>query len=164
MKRRKLFPEIRKNKIKRSDGPDSDYGMAEPLIDSFSPKEIEEKKTKFLETLNRSNFLQIEKETRGQCDAQNWYKERRTRLTASRYGQICKMRSNTSCKNTVYNILYGTEPHTKSLQYGRDMEANARQKFEHITSKKVIECGLVVDPDIPFLAASPGIFLTDTII
>ncbi|CAI6377200.1 unnamed protein product [Macrosiphum euphorbiae] len=64
------------------------------------------------------------------------------------------MRSNTSCKNTVYNILYGTEPYTKSLEYGRNMEANARQKFEKITTKKVIECGLVIDPEIPFLAAS----------
>jgi len=71
------------------------------------------------------------------------------------------MRSNTSCKNTVYNILYGTEPYTKSLEYGRNMEANARQKFEEITTKKLIECGLVIDPEIPFLAASPGIFFSE---
>lgn len=161
MKRRKLFPEIRKNKTKRSDGPDADYGMAEPLIDSYSQKEIEEKKTNFLETLSRSNFSQIEKDTRGQSNTHIWFKERKTRLTASRYGQICKMRSNTSCKNTVYNILYGTEPYTKSLEYGRNMEANARQKFEEITTKKVIECGLVIDPEIPFLAASPGIFFSE---
>jgi len=108
--------------------------------------------------------LQIEKETRGQSNTQSWYKERRIRLTASRYGQICKMRSNTSCKNTVYNILYRTEPYTKSLQYGRGMEANARHKFEQLTNEKVIECGLVVDPDITFLAASTGIFSIDTII
>jgi len=44
MKRRKLFPENRKNKTKHSDGPDADYGKAEPLIDLYSQKEIEEKK------------------------------------------------------------------------------------------------------------------------
>jgi len=135
--------------------------MAEPLIDSYSQKEIEEKKTNFLETLSRSNFSQIEKDTRGQSDTQIWFKERKTRLTASRYGQICKMRSNTSCKSTVYNILYGTEPYTKSLEYGRNMEANARQKFEEITTKEVIECDLIIDPEIPFLAASPGIFFSE---
>lgn len=161
MKRRKLFPEIRKTK--RTDGPDAEYGMAEPLIDSLTQQEIEERKKKFLETLNHSNLQQIEEDTREQCDSQNWYKERRTRLTASRYGQICKMRSDTSCKNTVYNILYGTEPHTKSIQYGRDMEANAHQKFEQITNEHVVRCGLVVDPDIPFLAAS-SIFLVETLI
>jgi len=33
-----------------------------PLIGSYSQKNIEEKKTKFLETLSRSNFSQIEKD------------------------------------------------------------------------------------------------------
>lgn len=63
------------------------------LLLSHIPQRRLNKKKKFLETLNRSNFSQIEIETRGQSDTQNWYQERRSRLTASKYGQICKMRS-----------------------------------------------------------------------
>lgn len=63
----------------------------------------------------------------------------------------------------TYNILYATEPCTKFLQYGRDMEANTRFKFEEITTEKVIECGLVVDTEILFLAASPDIVLVNSI-
>jgi len=52
-----------------------------------------------------------------------WYSERKIRLTASRFGQICKMRSNTSCKNVVHNILYASDNlQTKSVLYGREME------------------------------------------
>lgn len=86
-----------------------------------------------------------------------WYNERKIRLTASRFGQICKMRSNTSCKNVVHNILYASDSlQTKSVQYGREMETLARQKFEQLSKEKVYENGLIIDPEFPFLAASPG--------
>lgn len=66
------------------------------------------------------------------------------------------MRSNTSCKNAVYSILYATNIQSKTMQYGRDTESIARQKAEKIIGEKVIESGSVVDPDEPYLAASPG--------
>uniref|UniRef100_A0A2S2N9F1 YqaJ viral recombinase domain-containing protein n=1 Tax=Schizaphis graminum TaxID=13262 RepID=A0A2S2N9F1_SCHGA len=85
-----------------------------------------------------------------------WYNERKIRLTASRFGKICKMRSNTSCKNVVHNILYASDSlQTKSVQYGREMETLARQKFEQLSKEKVYENGLIIDPEFPFLAASP---------
>jgi len=63
--------------------------------------------------------------------------------------------------NTVYNILYATEPN-KSLKYDRDMELKARDKFEKFLSKDVRSCGLVIDSDFPFLVGSPGTNLFST--
>ena len=96
-------------KTRTDNGPDEDYGLAEPLVDEISPEMFEEKKNQFLVSLKNSNIDEIESNTRDQTNSEAWYRERRLRLTASRFGQICKMRSTTSCKNTVYNILYASE-------------------------------------------------------
>ncbi|KAL4130844.1 hypothetical protein QTP88_008223 [Uroleucon formosanum] len=86
-----------------------------------------------------------------------WCNEHKIRLTASRFGQICKMRSNTSYKNIVHNILYASDTlQTKSVQYDREMETKARQKYEQLSKEKVYEIGLIIDPEYLFLAASPN--------
>lgn len=69
------------------------------------------------------------------------------------------MRPNTSCKNTVFSLLYACETQAKSLQYGRDMEAVARTKAENIIGKPIEACGLIIDPINSYLAASPGIYI-----
>lgn len=130
--------------------------MAEPLVKEFSPEMFEEKKNQFLVSLN-SNIDEIELETREQTNSEAWYRERRLRLTASRFGQICKMRSTTSCKNTVYNMLYASETQSKSLKYGRDMEDIARKEAQKIIGEPIQASGLIVDPILSYLAASPGI-------
>lgn len=145
-----------KNPRNKVNGPDEDYGLAEPLVDELSPDLLTEKKNEFLDLLKKSNIVAIESDTREQGNSHAWYRERRLRLTASRFGQICKMRSTTSCKNTVYNILYASEAQSKSLKHGRDMEDIARKKAEEIIGEKIQANGLIVDPIIPYLAASPG--------
>jgi len=67
------------------------------------------------------------------------------------------MRPNTSCKNSVYNILYANNVQAKSLQYGKDMEIAARKKAEETMNFIVKPCGLFIDTEFPYLAASPGI-------
>lgn len=66
------------------------------------------------------------------------------------------MRCTTSYKNTVYDLLYASEAQAKSLQYGRNMETIARTEIEKNINKKIEICGLLIDPIIPYLAASPG--------
>jgi hypothetical protein len=56
----------------------------------------------------------------------------------------------------VYDLLYACEAQAKSLQYGRDMEAIARTEIEKNINKKIKTCGLLINPIIPYLAASPG--------
>lgn len=106
-------------------------------------------------TLPKSAREQIELETRNQSNNQKWFIERRNRLTASNFGKVCKMRSTTSCKGTIYEILYGNFT-TKAMEYGKTTEVIAKKKFESLTGLKVVDCGLFIDADKPYLAASPG--------
>lgn len=39
------------------------------------------------------------------------------------------------------------------------MESKARTKFEEMYSVNVQTCGLIIDSDLPYLAASPGNYL-----
>lgn len=99
---------------------------------------------------------QIEKSTRKQNDSQLWHQERTICLTASPFGQVCKMRANTSSRNSVYNILYSTNVNAKSLEYKKDMEIVARKKVETILNLSIKTRGLLLDLKFPFLTASPG--------
>lgn len=102
-----------------------------------------------------NNVVKIEENTRNQRNCQQWFSERRARLTSSNFGRVCKLRASTSCKNTVYDILYGNVT-SKAMEYGKIKENEARQTFETMTRLEVKSCGLFIDIDIPYLAASPG--------
>lgn len=114
------------------------------------------KKKNFLLSLEHANKTKIEFDTSEQSNSQAWFKECRILLTASRFGQICKMRPNKSCKNNVYSILYASQVQLKSLQHGRNMEAVARTRTEEIIGENMQACSLLIDPVIPYLAANSG--------
>lgn len=95
-----------------------------PESDVISNEELEIKKQTFIESLQLSNdkYSKIEEDTRNQRDCQQWFSERRNRLTASNFGRICKMKKTTSCKNMVHNLLYGTQlQNIKQLEYGKNL-------------------------------------------
>jgi len=145
---------------KKSCGPDEHYGFAEPLDDLLSEEDMKNKKAEFMKSLTLCKKT-LEYETRNQYDSQTWFTERRNRLSASNFGKICKMRSNTSCKNTVFEILYNTNnTKTNAIEYGKKSEVMAIKTLEKIIKKPIEKCGLFVDDNIPYLATTPGnIFL-----
>jgi hypothetical protein len=49
---------------------------------------------------------EVERRTVGQQNNNEWQKYRKSRLTASNFGKVCKLRASTSRANTVKNILY----------------------------------------------------------
>jgi len=111
----------------------------------------------------------IEKSTRGQGRNNLWMKERRDRLTASNFGRVAKMRSTTSCQNIVKSILYPEKlDHIEGIRYGKDHEKFALAELNRILSdsgQRVEECGLFVDTDKSFLAASPdGLVGTEAVV
>lgn len=156
--RRSLFKSSRKYKAKpTSNGPDEDYGLAQPLTDFLSDEEIQKKKMEFIKLLSISETerKKIEFDTRSQANNNKWFIERRNRLTASNFGKVCKMRPSTSCKALVHNILYGN-PQTNAMEYGKLSEELALKKLEEQIQKPIQKCGLFIDERKPYLAATPG--------
>ncbi len=107
----------------------------------------------------------LEKKTRKQALSQLWRDERKIRLTASRFGEICKL---TEKKNIskLCDSLYGEKTFkSEATEHGIKHEKIARKKLEEIEGITVQECGLYVNPNFPYLGASPdGIIGDDTVV
>lgn len=107
----------------------------------------------------------IENATRGQSASATWFSERSWRLTASRFGDILKATSRRNMEKLCQTIVFAKRLSTKSVVHGLKYEKAAIQAFEAKTGNRVQPCGLYVDPNNPFLAASPdGIIGTEQVI
>jgi len=157
--RKRLFESGKKRSkltTTRFSGPDMHYGLAEPLDDILTNEELSTNQNLFLKKLEKVDRKELECTTKEQSHSQDWYNERRKRLTASNFGDICKMRENTSCRKKVFSLLYGSNITSREISYGIEMEPQGRAQFEVLSGKTVELCGLFADSEFPFLAASPG--------
>lgn len=114
--------------------------------------------------VNEKTQQYLEQMTVGQSENNQWFKARKNRLTASNFGAVCKRRPTTKYTPLIKKILYSEEIHSYAIQHGKINESEAIRTYE----KKGIEvrsCGLFVDMQYGFLAASPdGLIDADGII
>lgn len=118
---------------------DEHYGPdANPQPD-LTDEQYEEKKKDFLFKLKKTNeeIIRLEKDTRGQAANPLWMSERICRLTASNFGDICKMKKSTSCANKIKNMLYSPFYGNDSTRYGQEHEISAIKQFEQDFGFKV---------------------------
>ena len=84
-----------------------------------------------------------------------WHSERRKRVTASVAHSILKGKQ----EETRKRYFLGSTYHNQNMQYGIDMEEEARQKYMQVTGNQVFPCGLLVKPGQCWISASPdGLF------
>ncbi|KAI5634997.1 herpesvirus alkaline exonuclease domain-containing protein [Phthorimaea operculella] len=82
---------------------------------------------------SKEELEKIERDTRGQGDNHLWLTERRKRLTAFKFGKICKMRKNTSSLSAIKEILYSNFKGNLATRYGKEHEAEAISEFTRKT-------------------------------
>ncbi len=98
----------------------------------------------------------IEAETQLQSECQLWTQVRKPRLTASRFGEICHVRGESSAKALVARILRGT-PQTAAMKRGLDLEPDILKQYYDFCDVSVMQCGIIIHPDAPHFAASPDV-------
>ena len=100
-----------------------------------------------------------------QSDFDQWRILRTDIITASHFGQICRMLTTTSCASTISNICQPKVLRTEAVRYGIAHENNAKMSLEGKLGEKIMLCGLFIDAGIPYLGASPdGLIDTDSIV
>lgn len=115
-----------------------------------------EKVKEFLNSQRKTEeeIRQIEIETRLQRGSPFWWRARKNLLTASNFGTVCRRLPHTKCDNLVSKMLYGEEYSSYSMVYGRENEKNAIKQMKEL-GYEVLDCGMFIDKEFPFLAATP---------
>ena len=113
-------------------------------------------------TKEEAEFLQ--KATINQSQCLTWYEHRKGRITASHFYDVCRHIQNPRVYPTsiVKKIMqyYSSTENVTALKWGREKEDCARDVYiSGIKSSHenfiISQCGLVIDPQNPFLGASP---------
>ena len=109
----------------------------------------------------------VEKETRKQSKTSLWFKYRAGRVTASRMKAVCHRNVTNPAQSLVKSICYPEAFNftSKQTNWGCKHEKKARDRYEKAvrlkhTNLQVAECGLFINPQWPFVGASPDGIIT----
>lgn len=112
--------------------------------------------------VTEEDILLIEQETRQQSHSEAWAELRQGKLTSSNFGQVCKRKAATQPDGLLKTVLgYRLQLNNEHIKWGKTHEAAAKRKYllhmqsQHHGHVQVHKCGLVLDREMPFLAASP---------
>ena len=98
---------------------------------------------------------QIEQDTRGQAVVGLWHAERTKRMTASRFGKICKLTKRTDADKSARGLQQAKTISAASLEHGRKYEGAALKAYGEKSGSNATASGLVICLQKPCLACSP---------
>lgn len=104
----------------------------------------------------------LEKKTQGQSKSLTWFDERKWRLTASRFGDICNATARRNMQKLCKSLLDCSKLNTPAILHGQQYEKKAIKKFEEKMDIKVKPAGLFICIEKPFLAATPDGVIDET--
>lgn len=104
--------------------------------------------------ITETEIVQIEFNTRGQTNNEDWILQRSLRLTSTNFYKICTTRDQEKMALTLLRPQRDLS-HVKSIDHGKKYEPVAVELFEAYTGFKTTECGMFVAAGKPFLSASP---------
>ena len=108
-------------------------------------------------TASSENCFDICKSTVAQSSSPKWFLERKLRITASKGHFIANGRRTETRIKYFLTKLKDNE----NLLYGREQEPFAKNKFQELTQAKLVNVGLVVKPNQPWLSATPDALFKD---
>ncbi|XP_014675880.1 PREDICTED: uncharacterized protein LOC106815870 [Priapulus caudatus] len=117
-----------------------------------------------LKEISDDEINKIEENTRDQSASKLWKAERSKRITASRFGSINKATARQNSKLLAASIIGQRSLTTRYTSHGIKYESVAVKNFEKASGLLVKRCGLFVDKEYPFLAATPDGVVDDQII
>lgn len=111
---------------------------------------------------DKNQIKSIEQKTRNQSKSKLWHEMRKTRITASvAYNVVRTVKSGKMSVKLAHSIIQPKPFSNSAVSWGKNHESIALQNYEKITNNNVIKCGLFIDENINYLAASPDGILDD---
>lgn len=110
--------------------------------------------------ISQSNATLLEHDTRTQTHSPIWHEARKKRITASTFGRFMTRKAPISEK-FLTNIFKQNSFSAASTSYGIANEKVARQLYAKQSNFHVHDCGFCVNPEFPFLGATPDAKVCD---
>ncbi|XP_062585063.1 uncharacterized protein LOC134255349 [Saccostrea cucullata] len=135
--------------------PVDSVGCGDTTLHHKSPISLPPEFVNLNKIMTKEELKKIEIDTRKQNNSCEWYQHRKGRLTASNFGKVMhrKARPSDSFLRDVFNRSSKSSP---AMDYGRKHEQDGKAKYlETFPSRHLHECGLVINNEFNFLAASP---------
>lgn len=129
-------------------------------INNFKDKILEDL---LLKNVSQEKIEQVEIQTRQQDKSPEWHKYRSCRATASLFYTITHAR--TGQKHILEKIMHPKDTNTKAITHGKIYEEITKIQYESEFGINIQKCGLFINKDYPFLAASPdGLIGEETVV
>ena len=105
--------------------------------------------------VSQRDIARIEQTSTKQYLSKVWHQEREWRLTASRFGDICRATDRRDKLKLCASIYRPAKLKNPAVLHGHQHEAVARQTFKRKMGCSVHTCGLFIDSENNYLAATP---------